>query len=107
MATLWERLSRRGTPHIDPQQFCAFCCENVADKKTITELAEAFGLTTAQQTDAEAFINRIVWVYDPNYPNLPELPPFDAMQILMLADAGLAYTTDQAVMDRLQVYQLP
>lgn len=96
---LYPRLLGQGAAsgHIDPDRFVDAVLENIQDKITIAQVADMFSLDADEVNDTINFGSAL---YFPGYSE-GTIPEGVARSVLNLGRAGLLYTTEQEVRDRL------
>lgn len=92
---LYERILRLEEPHIPVHAFMAAMAEQRRGRVTGAQVATAFELDASAQQDAIALQNR--------FSGGNPITGVELHDILLLADAGLAYTTVAALKNRLGV----
>ena len=93
---LYERLLRLEEPRIPVHAFMAALAERKRGRVTANQIISVFGLDPTATTEAAALNARFDDVVSP-------LTGTEVHDVLLLADAGLAYTTPTALKNRLGV----
>jgi len=93
---LYERLLRLEEPRIPVHAFMAALAERKRGRVTAQQIVTVFNLDAAAITDASALNARFDDVVNP-------LTGVEVHDVLLLADAGLAYTTVTTLKNRLGV----
>ena len=93
---LYERILRLEEPKIPVHAFMAAMAERKRGRVTAQQIVNLFGLDAAAQIDATALSARFDDLVDP-------LNGVELHDVLLLADAGIGYTTVTALKNRLGV----